>query len=134
MPIKKPKEVKTDFVQPTKSTEDTKITRDYNVSEAALDQRKLAAQSSAIARRSKIQDRMADRLDLILNSTTDADVADASFKDKMVATGILYDKLYRDNHAMPSNAIQINIKTIGVPEEKLEPLMIDITPKEKSDV
>jgi hypothetical protein len=103
--------------------------RNYNMTPAAKEQRLMAANQSAMARRTDIQNKMASKLDMIMDAVSPEEIADASFKDKGTVAGIFYDKLYRDNHSTPHTAIQVNIQTIGQDQGQVEPLMVDINPK-----
>jgi hypothetical protein len=82
--------------------------------------------ASALARKTGIQNKMAEKLDTIMKHMTEAEIAEASFRDKATAAGILYDKLYRDNHALPHTAIQVNIQTMGMDPGSVEPLKLEI--------
>jgi hypothetical protein len=108
--------------------------RKYEMTREAKDQRIVAAQKSAIVRKTAIQNMMAEKLETMVNSMTESEIADASFKDRATGVGIFYDKLYRDNHALPQTAVQINIQTVGQDPKTVEPLMIDVTPKIDTDV
>jgi hypothetical protein len=132
--IEPSKQPETDLVQPTKREDTPLKKRDYNVSEKVLAKNSDAGLASANARRSRIQDKMSEKLDIIVNSMTPEEITDASFKDKGTVAGILYDKLYRDQRQLPQTAVQINIQTMGQDPTKVEPLMINVTPnKETTD-
>ena len=132
--IEPDKQPETDLVQPTKREDTPLKKRDYNVSEKVLAKNSDAGLASANARRSRIQDKMSEKLDIIVNSMTPEEITDASFKDKGTVAGILYDKLYRDQRQLPQTAVQINIQTMGQDPTKVEPLMINVTPnKETTD-
>ncbi len=104
--------------------------RPYTMSPEALEQRKMVAkaggEASALARKTTIQNKIAEKLDIIVDSMTPEEIADASFKDRATAVGIFYDKLYRDNHAIAQTAIQVNIQTMGMDPKTLEPLRLEI--------
>ena len=104
--------------------------RQYTMSPEALEQRQMVAkaggEASALARKTAIQNKMAEKLDIIVDSMTPEEIADASFRDRSTAAGIFYDKLYRDNHALPHTAIQVNIQTMGMDPTTIEPLKLEI--------
>ena len=108
--------------------------RKYTMTPEAKEQRMIAAHQSAIVRRTEIQDKMATKLDMIMDAIDPAEIEDASFKDKGTVAGIFYDKLYRDQRSLPQTAVQINIQTVGMDPAKVEPLTIDVDPHRSKNV
>jgi len=111
-----------DFVEDNKK-------RKYSITPKVKEQRKNAAITKHTDFRELTNYLLAGKLQKFVKEITDEEIEKASLKDKVVAVGILYDKLYRDKtNTAPVQAVQINIKApegqppldlrIGVPTEE----------------